>query len=86
VLHNYLRTEELTWEEDRRLYCPAGYVDENDEDNGAWRNAGRSDAFLPLRASTSHSCSRTAKTMRDNLAMYFSGIGSVPWQTERAGL
>jgi hypothetical protein len=85
VLHNFLRNEEVNLDESSRHYCPPNFVDTDDEDNGLWRTLGEN-SLQPLQPTSRHNCTATVKRMRDNLADFFSGIGSVPWQNQRCGL
>ena len=86
VLHNYLRTEELNVSPEERSYCPPGYVDDGDENNGEWRNACPANALRNLARTTSRNAANVAKEMREILADYFITVGSVPFQFERASL
>jgi hypothetical protein len=83
ALHNFLRTEEMKLDPVARKYCPPGFADFDDSNNGEWRCSGGSGAFQNLRPNSKHNFSITAKQMRENLTVYFSGEGSVAWQYDR---
>jgi len=79
-------TEEKFLPESARLYCPQGFTDQNDNQNGAWRN---NDAVfvlsdVPHLSIAAHE--RMSKQMRDDLKLYFNNEGQVEWQGEKAGL
>lgn len=78
VLHNFCKLEGIGKTPSR--YCPPGYVDENDENNGGWRN--EIDAPLPsVGRLSSNNASRLTILARNTLATYFaSAEGEVPWQ------
>ncbi|KAJ8914188.1 hypothetical protein NQ315_015961 [Exocentrus adspersus] len=68
-------------EEANNIYCPSGFVDSQDQNNGSWR-----DEETPLqsvgRLAANHA-SRNIYSLRDTLAEYFtSAAGRVPWQEE----
>lgn len=69
-----------------RVYCPVGYVDYNDEDNGIWRQEGVPGGMRDITTIGSNNYTKSAKTVRDNLAEYFVKEGAVPWQRERAAV
>ena len=84
ALHNFLRTEDIISSEN--AYCPVGYADDGDEDNGSWRANGDINAFRNITSLSSNMHSRAAGKMRDELAHYFTNEGSVDWQRKNVGL
>ena len=58
--------------------------DDEDQDNGEWRNAGPAGALQNFIPRTTTNPTRLAKEMRECLADYFMTVGSVPFQLERA--
>lgn len=78
-LHNFLRTEEMKLDPTSQHYCPPGYTDSEDQDNGEWRAEGRAEAFRNFDTSRIHNAYKNAKQMRDSLTDYFVGLGAVPW-------
>ena len=88
ALHNFIRKEEVLLAPEKRMYCPPGYVDYEDQPNGSWREeVSETSALRDIGKMGSNMYSNTAKQMRDNLANYFvSEAGRVPWQNERAGI
>lgn len=66
-----------------RLYCPANFVDNMDEENGEWRNIRRDVSLDDVTRLGSNNASRTATEQRNILKNYFlSPIGETqaPWQ------
>lgn len=86
VLHNYLRSKEIIEPGDQRRYCPPGYADTDDEENGNWRNIGSANALNRLSVNNNNNYTKEAKKIRDNLTYYFNNSGIVEWQYERAGV
>jgi hypothetical protein len=62
-------------------YCPPGFVDTEDQENGAWRQE-----VQPLQAVgrlATNYATRQAYLLRDRLASYFDSPNrQVPWQVE----
>jgi hypothetical protein len=62
-------------------YCPPGFVDTEDRENGVWRQE-----VQPLQAVgrlAANNATRQAYLLRERLASYFhSPSGQVPWQVE----
>ena len=85
VLHNYLRTDDLT-STNEHSYIPPGFVDTNDEENGLWRQDFHSTSLKSMHAIGPNAHSRAAKAMRDQTADYFMKEGQVSWQFEKAGV
>jgi hypothetical protein len=79
VLDNYCQSEFS--DADYNRYCPSGYVDVDDEENGAWRDE---QTPLPSVRRLGANVARTnVYQMRDALANYFiSDHGNVAWQDE----
>lgn len=79
VLHNYCLTE--LDNEENNVYCPVGFVDADDQNNGAWR-----DEEAPLKSVGRLGANVSTKNLyyqRDILANYFiSPTGKIPWQEE----
>ncbi|XP_044254905.1 uncharacterized protein LOC123005289 [Tribolium madens] len=78
VLHNFCLQQGCC-----NIYCPSGYVDVDDKDNGQWRSE-----IKPLpsvgRVST-NTATRLCYHIRDLVCEYFSSnVGALPWQNERA--
>lgn len=97
ALHNFIRMEEEKLLPEKRIGyalttsaqpCPTGYVDADDQSNGAWRQeVSDMSALRNISKLGSNMYTKTAKQMRDNLCDYFnSEQGSVSWQNERAVL
>jgi hypothetical protein len=78
-LHNYCKIMEE--KQTAASYCPPGFVDTEDQENGAWRQE-----VQPLQAVgrlATNYATRQAYLLRDRLASYFdSPNGQVPWQVE----
>lgn len=72
----------------KEQYMPDRFCDEELSDGsireGTWRNhvAGEQGALLPA-PSRARKCSKSATEVREFLAEYFSGVGTVSWQQER---
>lgn len=76
VLHNYCKIRMANQSDD--MYCPAGYVDYNDEANGAWRE---DNVLKDTNRMGSNIAQRVVYQIRETLSNYFvSDIGKVPWQ------
>ena len=66
-----------------KLYCPIGYVDQEDENGkiiaGNWRNTDN--GLLPIQHQGTNNYTKTAKTVRNDFKTYFSSEnGAVSWQ------
>ncbi|KAK5648773.1 hypothetical protein RI129_003665 [Pyrocoelia pectoralis] len=76
VLHNYCQTEFSA--QDDNMYCPPGYVDSGEKENGFWR-----EEETPLRSVGRIGANIARRDTRDILADYFmSENGRVLWQDE----
>jgi len=89
VLHNFLKSEAEKGNDS--VYCPPGYADriENGEIvEGEWRREASLEhsAFGEIERSMNRNYSHEAFTVRETFVDYFSTVGSVPWQAERAGI
>ncbi|OXA39154.1 protein ANTAGONIST OF LIKE HETEROCHROMATIN PROTEIN 1 [Folsomia candida] len=85
ALHNFLRTQDLS-APSLDPYCPAGFVDTGDEDNGEWRQEEHSLALRNLTRLSSNMHSAAAREMRDSFAEYFVNEGAVEWRRNLIGL
>lgn len=75
-LHNYCQVNSNS------KYCPQGFADQGDEDNGNWRAEARS--LNSVGRVSSNLSARETYAIRDKLAEYFvSAEGSVPWQVDK---
>lgn len=79
ALHNWLRVSEAP---DRQH---AHSVDGENHDTGeiiggSWRNEHQTLGLLPLPRNLSRHPNRRSQDLRERLADYFVGEGSVPWQ------
>lgn len=84
VLHNFCKLRGIG-KSPACTYCPPGYVDSNDEDNGNWRL----EIDRPLQSVgrlSSNNSSKDVYLIRDKLADYFMSHGRVAWQNEKIGL
>jgi hypothetical protein len=78
VLHNFCLKEGCC-----KLYCPSGYVDTDDENNGQWRS--ESQPLTSVGRLSTNTATRVCYQIRDLICKYFSSnVGAVPWQNERA--
>jgi hypothetical protein len=85
VLHNFLRSDDLS-EPSGGHYCPPGFADIGDEENGGWRQEEASMALRNINQLSSNMHTAAAKAMRDNFADYFINEGTVEWQRRIVGL
>jgi len=73
------------------LYCSKGYTDQvlasEEITAGEWRNKVNLDnsAFETVAVTQCRNYTQDASLIRDNFVEYFTTVGSVSWQTERAG-
>lgn len=86
ALHNFIITEEENVQPVDRQYCPPGFADAADEDNGVWRSMDPSFGLTDIPHLTMAAQERLSKQMREDLKSYFNGVGQVDWQNERAGI
>jgi hypothetical protein len=78
VLHNFCLKEGCC-----KLYCPSGYVDTDDENNGQWRS--ESQPLTSVGRLSTNTVTRGCYQIRDLICKYFSSnVGAAPWQNERA--
>ena len=65
-------------------YCPVGYIDSRNLNNGRWRQDTQGDTnMFPVSRLGSNMYTKDAKTTRDNFRNDFcSKNGEVPWQWE----
>ena len=80
ALHNFLMKRKAIR---NKLYCPIGYVDQEDENGkiiaGNWRNTDN--GLLPIQHQGTNNYTKTAKTVRNDFKTYFnSENGAVSWQ------
>ena len=90
VLHNFLMSK--ADQAKGSLYFPPGFADQITETgeirNGDWRkevNMNNS-AFENAAVLQGRNYSADAFQVREEFVNYFNSVGSVPWQTERAGV
>lgn len=78
VLHNFL----MSRKESVNIYAPAGTFDDENEENGNWRNESLPGGnLLPLQNDNAHNYSVMAKEIREEFRDYFiSSEGEVSWQ------
>jgi hypothetical protein len=83
VLHNFCKKELGGIESiNNTIYCPPGYTDTNDEENGLWRT--EAEPLQSVGRLSSNRATRIVYGIRDTFANYFlSPVGQVPWQEER---
>lgn len=64
------------------IYAPTGAFDDENDENGTWRNEGLPRAnLLPLQNGNAHNYSVMAKVIREEFRDYFvSAEGEVSWQ------
>ncbi|XP_037806088.1 protein ANTAGONIST OF LIKE HETEROCHROMATIN PROTEIN 1-like [Lucilia sericata] len=81
ALHNFIMLNDQ-----KRWYCPEGYVDREAKDGtvqeGEWRKHLRNSAERPMRsfATNIRRSTQTAMDLRDRLADYFCNEGVLPFQ------
>ena len=85
ALHNYLKISEIRCPVSARVYCPPGYIDQEDQHGnivpGDWRNQGSELCSISQASSNMHS--KPAAEVRDNMMSYFNlPTGAVPWQKD----
>jgi hypothetical protein len=77
VLHNYCQVE--LDKEKTNIYCPPGFVDSGEEQNGIWRQEAT--PLSSVGRMGANIARRQLYEMRNRLAEYLtSEAGSVPWQ------
>lgn len=78
VLHNFLMSRKTSI----NGYAPPGTFDEENDENGNWRNEGLpKENMIPLANENSHNYSVMAKEIREEFRDYFvSAEGEVSWQ------
>lgn len=78
VLHNFCIMQGCC-----NLYCPPGFADSGDEDNGQWRSDR--DTLRSVGRLSSNTATRLCYQIREIICHYFlSAIGALPWQNNRA--
>ena len=82
ALHNQLMANKKSGE--TNSYCPNGFIDQDVQRNGEWREFVKDDSWLiHLPRNCSSNYSRDAKVVRDLFCNYFhSPEGAVPWQLD----
>lgn len=91
-LHNFIKLEEDYIPEKNRIYCPANFVDIEDNAGniipGEWRRNIQS-ALRDIAPTAMHRATTSAYKQRDQVADYFLTLpGEIAWQYEyvRRGL
>lgn len=69
-----------------RRYCPTGFPDTDDLENGTWRNEPQSGGLDTIRNISVAAHERLSKKMRDDLKLYFNGEGATNFQNQRIGI
>lgn len=69
-LHNFLRVKSPT-------YCPPGFSDCDDLDNGQWRKNAGKHILQSVGHSTYRNSTHRALKLRDEIAFYLSGEGKI---------
>lgn len=76
-LHNYcLRMNEV----EENGYCPPGFADEGEKENGEWREEGA--ILKSVGRQGSNMARQDVCISRDTLANYLSAEGALPWQND----
>ena len=79
TLHNMLRTKSNDSHSPTEIYEEE--IDFQIVRPGSWKSDASSSVFMNLKSGRQSNCySKNAEGIRDGLAEYFYGTGSVPWQ------
>ncbi|XP_072033385.1 uncharacterized protein [Amphiura filiformis] len=84
VLHNFLLKAEEDMPPEERVYCPAQFMDRNEEENGQWRRIVQHEGGSLIESVArvgSNNFSNAAGKIREHFMEYFnSDVGEVAWQ------